>query len=370
MTSPADRTPLYQQIAEAIRQEILYGRLRAGDALPTVRDLAGEWRCTPGTVQKAYQELVQQGLVVSQPGRGTRVAAALAAPAAVLTPLRQAGLVNQAEAFLLQALSGGYAPDEVEAALRSALDRWRAVASEPSPPLGRVLRFTGSHDPAVSAMAALFGGIAPGHMLRLTFNGSLGGLIALAEGAADLAGSHLWDDATDTYNAATVQRLLPGQRLALLTLAHRRLGLIVPPGNPAGLTGLEELAAGRWRFVNRQRGTGTRVWLEAQLQRRGLSWGDQASSAGEVTTHFEVARAVAEGRADVGLGIEAAALAYGLGFVGLTTEPYEFVIPAGVWGHPAVQALTQWLATAEARAMMTTLGGYDVAEAGRVRWVG
>ncbi len=169
---------------------------------------------------------------------------------------------------------------------------------------------------------------------------------------------------------ATVQRLLPGQRLALLTLAHRRLGLIVPPGNPGGLTGLEELAAGRLRFVNRQRGTGTRVWLEAQLQRRGLSWGAEASFAGEVTTHFEVARAVAEGRADVGLGIEAAALAYGLGFVGLTTEPYEFVIPAGVWGHPAVQALTLWLATAEAKAMITALGGYDVGDAGRVRWVG
>ena len=103
MTSPADRTPLYQQIAEAIRQEILYGKLQAGEALPTVRDLAGQWQCTLGTVQKAYRELVHQGLVVSQPGRGTKVTATLAAPSALLTPLRQAGLVNQAEAFLLQA---------------------------------------------------------------------------------------------------------------------------------------------------------------------------------------------------------------------------------------------------------------------------
>lgn len=370
MASSTDRTPLYQQIAEAIRQEILYGKLRAGDALPTVRELAEQWRCTLGTVQKAYRELVQQGLVVSRPGRGTRVTATLAAPPASPTPLRQAGLVNQAEAFLLQAMSGGYTPDEVEAALRSALDRWRTVASQPTPPPGRVLRFTGSHDPAVSDMAAVFGDIAPGYTLRLTFSGSLGGLIALAEGAADLAGSHLWDGATGTYNTATVQRLLPGQRLALLTLAHRRLGLIVPPGNPNGITSLEDLAAGHWRFANRQRGTGTRVWLEAQLQRRGLSWDAQAAYAGEATTHFEVARAVAEGRADAGLGIEAAALAYGLSFVALTTEPYEFVIPAGIWEHPAIQALTQWLATAGARAMMTALGGYDVAETGRVRWVG
>ena len=112
------------------------------------------------------------------------------------------------------------------------------------------------------------------------------------------------------------------------------------------------------------------MWLEAQLQRRGLSWDAQASSVAEVTTHFEVARAVAEGRADVGLGIEAAALAYGLGFADLTTEPYEFVVPATVWEHPALQALTQWLATVEAREMISALGGYDVAEAGRVRWVG
>ncbi len=368
-TSQTDRTPLYQQIAESIRQEILYGRLQAGDSLPTVRDLAVQWRCTQGTVQKAYRELARQGLVLSLPGRGTSVATTLTAPVTA-TPLRQAGLANQAEAFLLQALGHGYKIEEVEAALGAAIDRWRAVTAPPPPPPPRVLRLCGSHDPAVSRIAARFGAIAPGYTLRLSFKGSLGGLMALAGGAADFAGSHLWDEATDTYNAATVQRLLPGQRVALLLLAQRHLGLIVQPGNPAGLCSLEELAGSRLRFANRQRGAGTRVWLETQMQRQGLAWPDRAWAEVEATTHFEVARLVAEGRADVGLGIEAAALAYGLGFVLLATEPYEFVIPVSAWDHPAIQALAQWLATPAARAMIGALGGYEVAQTGLIRWVG
>ena len=90
----------------------------------------------------------------------------------------------------------------------------------------------------------------------MAFPGSLGGLIALAEGKADLAGSHLWDAESDAYNAPFVRRLLPGRRVALLTLARRRLGLIVPPGNPAGLAGVADLARPGVRIVNRGRGHG------------------------------------------------------------------------------------------------------------------
>ena len=94
--------------------------------------------------------------------------------------------------------------------------------------------------------------------LHLSFNGSLGGLIALAQGEADLAGCHLWDAATDTYNTPFVQRLLPGRRVLLLTLAHRRLGLVL-----ARATRLASPVAGPGsrgvRFVNRQPGAGTRV---------------------------------------------------------------------------------------------------------------
>jgi molybdate-binding protein/DNA-binding transcriptional regulator YhcF (GntR family) len=363
-----DETPLYQQIAESVRQEILYGDLHPGDRLPPVRKMATRWHCTPGTVQRAYKELARQGLVVSRRGQGTRVVTAILA--AEEAPLRLATLVHQAETFLLEVLTAGYTPAEVEQAVRLALDRWRALAQEPQSPPEHLLRFVGSHDPAVTLIAALFADIISHHVLRLTFAGSLGGLIALAKGEAELAGSHLWDEESDTYNEPFVRRLLPGRRVALLTLAHRRLGLITPPGNPAGIAALEDLARPGLRFVNRQRGAGTRVWLDAHLRRRGLVPEQISGYEEQVPTHSEVACAIAEGRADVGLGVEAAALAYGLDFVFLATERYDLVVPVEVWESVPLQALVQWLSTEEARASIMGLGGYDTRETGRLAWVG
>ncbi|MBU0490512.1 MAG: GntR family transcriptional regulator [Chloroflexi bacterium] len=361
-----DSTPLYQQIAEAIRQEVLRGSLNPGDQLPTVRKMAARWACTPGTVQRAYKALAGQGIVDSRPGQGTRVVGAV--PAAAGIPLRRATLVHQAEAFFLETLAAGYDLDEVEQAIGLALDRWRALAQEPALSAGSALRFAGSHDPAVSLIAAQFPRIA-GCDLQVAYAGSLGGLMTLALGDADMAGCHLWDAESDSYNAPFVQRLLPGRRVALLTLAHRRLGLIVPPGNPAGLTDLPDLARPGQRFVNRQRGAGTRVWLDAQLHRRALDPARIAGYDDEQRTHSQVAQAVAEGRADVGLGVQAAALAYGLDFVLLTTERYDLVIPAEAWESPGVRALACWLATAEARNAIADLGGYDTHDTGRVSWL-
>ncbi len=365
-----DKTPLYLQIADAIRQELLAGTLRPGDPLLPVREMAERWGCTPGTVQQAYKELARQGLAVSRAGQGTRVGAALPAQPPDRTPLRRASLVHQAEAFLLEVLAAGHTPAEAEAAFRAALDRWRALAEKPGRVPATALRFVGSHDPAISLVAGRFPEICPGCALELAFTGSLGGLIALAEGKADLAGSHLWDEESDTYNAPFIRRLLPGRRVALLTLARRRLGLIVPPGNPANLADLADLTRPGLRMVNRGRGTGTRVWLDAQLMRRGIVPHAISGYEQEASTHAEVASAVAEGRADVGLAVEAAAIAYGLGFVFLTTESYDLVIPAETWEAPPVQALAAWLRTEDARVVIGGLGGYETAETGRAVWVG
>jgi molybdate-binding protein/DNA-binding transcriptional regulator YhcF (GntR family) len=362
-----DKSFLYHQIAESIRQEILDETLHPGDQLPSVREMAARWGCTIGTVQRAYEELAQQGLAVSRVGQGTRVAAAL--PARMNTSLRWGTLVHRAEAFLLEVLTTGYSPEEAEQAVRMALDRWRALSqTPPSRPEGR-LRFVGSHDPAVALIAAHFSDFAPGETPQLTFAGSLGGLIALAEGEADLAGSHLWDEESDTYNVPFVRRLLPGRRVALLTLAHRRLGFIMASTSPTQLTTLEDLTRSGLRFVNRQRGAGTRVWLDAHLHQLGIGPEHITGYGQELRTHSEVARIIAEGQADVGLGVETVALAYGLTFIPLTLERYDLVIPADVWETPAIQALTGWLGSGEAKEAVLSLGGYDVHQMGGVVWV-
>ena len=221
-----DKRPLYLQIAETIRQELLEGRLRPGAALPSVREMAERWACTPGTVQQAYKELARQGIAVSRPGQGTHIGSAPPTLAGA-TPLRRAAVVHQAEAFLLEMLSAGYTVAETESGFRAALDRWRTLSVAIPDTSSQILRFAGSHDPAISLVAAHFGEICEGYSLQVAFTGSLGGLIALAEGTAEIAGSHLWDEESDSYNAPFVRRLLPGRRVALLTLAHRRLGLII-----------------------------------------------------------------------------------------------------------------------------------------------
>ena len=113
-----DDSFLYRRIAEDIRQEILTGKLQPGDRLPSIRTLVRQWDCTPGTIQRAYQELSRQGLVISQAGKGTHVSDELnLAALKPLGPLRRAGMVHRAEAFLLEAITLGYELEEVQQAM-------------------------------------------------------------------------------------------------------------------------------------------------------------------------------------------------------------------------------------------------------------
>ena len=358
---------LYRKIIEAIRQGILAGELKPGDRLPSVREMAERWECTNGTVQRAYRELAQQGLVLSRAGQGTHVRGRLSLREE--TPLRRAALVHQAETFLLEALGSGYNLAEIERAVRQAMERWRVVERESPPEQKNLLRFAGSHDLAIAWLPAQFAEIAPGCALQLNFTGSLRGLIALAEGAADLAGSHLWDAESGCYNIAHVRRLLPSQRVALLTLAQRYLGLILPPGNPASLSSLLDLARPGLRFVNRQPGSGTRVWLDIALQQDGIPREQITGYQNEKMTHTAVALEVAEGKADVGFGLQGAALSYNLDFIPIQPELYHLVIPEKNWSHPAIQALAAWLQTPAARSALENLGGYLTAQTGQVEWV-
>jgi molybdate-binding protein/DNA-binding transcriptional regulator YhcF (GntR family) len=362
-----EETYLYRRIADAVRRQIMQGELQPGDRLPSVREMTRQWGCTVGTVQRAYQELAAQGLVTSHAGQGTRVVDHNLTQDD--TPLRRAALVHRAEAFLLEVLTAGYAAGEVEEAIRQALDRWRAVAQRLEAAPTNLLRFSGSHDPVIAWLATHFGGIAPGYTLQLQFTGSLGGLIALAEGQAALAGCHLWDQETETYNVPFVRRVLPGRRIALLRLAHRRLGLIVPAGNPAGVQDLMDLKRNQLRFINRQAGSGTRVWLDAALHRLGISADEVQGFHDEKMTHSEVARTVAEGQADVGIGLEAAALAYNLGFILLTREQYDLVIPEEHFASPPMPQLVEWLRGNAARDLFASLGGYEGVDSGVVEWV-
>lgn len=371
-------TFLYQEIAESLRRRIASGELAPGDRLPPVRELADRWQCTPGTVGRAYRALADEGLVTARRGSGTHVAPNLLQPE---HPQWQwAALVNRAEQFLLEALSAGHTPPAAAAALSAAVSRWEALQNQPRPgaagegdqeqAAGKApFRFAGSHDLAVDLLRRRLEEASPPVPLSVEYTGSLGGLMALARGEADVAGTHLWDAASDSYNVPFVRRLFPGRRVMLVTLVHRSLGLILPSGNPHEVAALSDLTRSGVRFVNRQKASGTRVWLDAQLQALDVDPAEIAGYEREETTHTAVSRAVAEGEATAGLGIHAAAAAYGLDFVGLARERYELVLTEQVCATPPARALVEAIQSPRFREAVVALGGYDTAETGHERWV-
>lgn len=367
MNYRANEDYLYLQIADSIRRDIENGTLKRGAALPPIRSLTSIWHCTIGTVQRAIQELANEGLVSTHVGQRTRVIAPVSAEQK--DTLRRANLIHRAETFLLDVMTSGYEAGEAEDAFRIALNRWQAV-SQAQPRTGlKTLRFAGSHDLAVAWIATHFGEIIPGYQLHLEFTGSLSGLHSFAEGKADISGSHLWDAQTGEYNVPTIHSLLPNEPIALITLAHRQVGFMVQPGNPKSVTRFEDLVRSDVRLINRNPGSGTRIYLDARLHEVGIDPGTLRGYAVERMTHSEVAAEIAEGHADVGIGLEAAAKAYGLDFIFLTRERYDLVVRQRTFQLPAIQALTAWLKADAFHQLLHQLGGYDAQESGIIRWV-
>ena len=159
-----------------------------------------------------------------------------------------------------------------------------------------------------------------------------------------------------------------GRRVVLVHLAGRIQGLIVPRGNPGQITRLEDLVHPEVRFVNRQRGSGTRVLLDYHLRREGIPPEAIAGYEREEYTHLAVAADVASGAADAGLGILAAARSLGLEFVPLFQEHYQLVIPREHYTSAVLAPLLEIIRDPVFQAEVDALGGYDTSEMGRVVW--
>ncbi len=222
----------------------------------------------------------------------------------------------------------------------------------------------GSHDLTLDLVAQFLAG--RGRRLASANVGSLGGLVALRRGEAHLAGSHLLDPQTGEFNLGYIRQYLPETPVVVLGWVGREQGLIVAPGNPRRVSGLQDIASSGLRFVNRQRGAGTRLLLDFHLAQLAI---DPAALAGyerEEYTHLAVAAAVASGRAECGLGIRAAAEALGLGFVPLFQERYDLVIPRRHYEDPFLQPLLDLLEDPAFREAVAALPGYSLEPMGRI----
>jgi putative molybdopterin biosynthesis protein len=227
----------------------------------------------------------------------------------------------------------------------------------------------GSHDLTLDLLAQFLAEQGSGLRLTSANVGSLGGLVALRRGESHFGGSHLLDPDSGDYNSSYVRRYLPGQEIVLVALVGREQGWIVPPGNPRHLSGWADAGNGDLRFVNRQRGAGTRVLLDYELGRHGIRPEQMRGYDREEYTHLAVAAAVASGTADAGLGIQAAARALHLDFVPLTQERYELVMTQAVYESELMRPLLALLADDGFRTAVAALPGYDVEPMGSVRHV-
>ncbi|QPP05758.1 molybdopterin biosynthesis protein [Streptomyces bathyalis] len=230
--------------------------------------------------------------------------------------------------------------------------------------IDRTIVAIGSHDLVLDLAASALRATDPLVTLASSNVGSLGGLVALRDGLCHLAGSHLLDPATGEYTLPYVDKLL-GADAAVIRLVHRDQGLIVAPGNPLGLKGIDDLPRPGVRYVNRQRGAGTRALLDHELSRREIDPGTIPGYDREEHTHLAVAAAVSAGRADTGLGILAAARAFGLDFVPVAQEPYDLVLRSDDVSQELLAPLWALLDSPDFRARVEDLGGYSCAETGK-----
>ena len=289
-----------------------------------------------------------------------RVRLGLVRDRVVATPLpRGAGILTslvRADGLLVvpAGVEGHHAGEVVQVQLLRSL-----------PEIARTIVVIGSHDLVIDLAASALRSADPGLTLASSNVGSLGGLVALRDGLCHLAGSHLLDPSTGEYTLPYLDRMMGDREVAVIRLVHRDQGLLVAPDNPLGLTGIADLARAGVRYVNRQRGAGTRVLLDQELRGQRIDPADIAGYAREEPTHLAVAAAVAAGRADCGLGILAAARAFGLGFVPVAREPYDLVLGAETVDDDLLAPLWALLASDDFRAEVAALGGYDVAETGR-----
>lgn len=216
----------------------------------------------------------------------------------------------------------------------------------------------GSHDLIMDYIGSILG--RKGLSLSSAHVGSMGGIMAIKRGEAHLAPIHLLDEDTGEYNRSYLEKYLSGERVSLIKGVRREQGFMVAKGNPKGIRSVEDLVRSDVLFVNRQKGSGTRILTDFLLKRSGIEGGQIRGYERDMTTHMAVAAAVESGTADVGVGVSSAAKAMGLDFISIGFEEYDFVIPEKYLKTEKIQGFLEVLKSSEFEKILKELGGYGV----------
>jgi molybdate-binding protein len=187
-------------------------------------------------------------------------------------------------------------------------------------------------------------------------------------GEVHIAGLHIVDSKSGESNLPYVKRHLKGYEVNIVTFARWEEGLLVRPGSPKSIRAITDLARADVHLINREAGAGARILLDQRLSAAGVTSLHVKGYDRLASSHVHVARLIAEGQVDVGVGVRFAANYYGLDFVPLQEARYDLVVPkAYISAHPTVQRFFDTIVMRQFRVEVEALGGYDTRETGKLQ---
>ena len=232
--------------------------------------------------------------------------------------------------------------------------------------LENTLVVIGSHDPLLDEVADMMHRADPEVYMSSTHVGSMGGIMAIRRGEAHAGGCHLLDTETGVYNLSFLKKYFPNGGIRLVRCVGRQQGLMLAKGNPLAIQEFADIAKEGVRYVNRQKGSGTRVLMDYLCQQHHVDPEKIYGYEREELTHTSVAAQIANGSADAGMGIYSAAQLYDLDFLPICIEEYDLIIPDHAWASPVVQQLIATLKSPAFKEKMLAMGGYTVDAPGEI----
>jgi molybdate-binding protein len=238
------------------------------------------------------------------------------------------------------------------------------MAVLPEPPEHEQLVILASDDPALNLLVKRVNEkMNRNHIYTLPV-GSLDALIYLKEKFSDIAGCHLLDPDSGEYNTPYIHLLFSDQTMVQVNLVNRQQGLIVQKGNPQRIKGIIDIKRDDVLFMNRKRGSGTRMWIDQQMKALGFTPEMLHLNTIEASTHAEVAEAVKNESATVGIGVFSVTKQYDLDFIPLFIERYDLVMSAATFSSPLFQPVMEILISSDFHDQVMQLGGYFVDQMG------
>jgi len=239
-------------------------------------------------------------------------------------------------------------------------------AREKSRRIEGALLASGSNDPILDILHTYMRNLYPEFYIFTANTGSTDGLKALNKGYTDIAWSHLFDPKTNEYNIPFLPNYVPNIKPVVVNLFCRDMGFLVAAKNPLGIHGFEDLARKEVRFINRQKGAGTRVLLDYYLKKLRIPPSEIKGYEKEVYTHLEVGISILSKESNVGIGTIAVSKFFGLSFIPITTESFDMVLDQSTFFEKGVQAFVEVLNSDGFRKRITKLGNYDFKNSGKI----